>query len=319
MAWSIFQTIALVFCPESPRWLIAKNREEEARTTLAKYHANGDASDALVTFEFEEIKSSIEAERHASAYTWLTLFSTAGNIKRSFLIIFLGLSSQWVGNGIVSYYLAPILHNVGITLASQQQGINGGLQIFNWFVAIFGAYLAERVGRKRLLLISAGGMLISMILVTATSAVYHNRGEKSAGRAVIAFLFCFFGSYDIGFTPIPPLYVAEVASTHLRAKYTALYWMCTSVALCFNQYVNSIAFDAISWKYYLVYVGVLCVVIFVLAMYAPETKGRTLEEVGAIFDGGVADNLSRAEGLRIKAAEEEKADVAVQQTEYAGL
>ncbi len=51
----------------------------------------------------------------------------------------LGLSIQWVGNGIISYYFAPVLETVGITSATQQQGINGGLQVYNWFLSIASA------------------------------------------------------------------------------------------------------------------------------------------------------------------------------------
>ncbi|PYI10266.1 hexose transporter [Aspergillus sclerotiicarbonarius CBS 121057] len=310
------QNMVVAFMPESPRWYLTKGCHEKAKEIFIKYHANGVLNDELAEFEYREAKISVEAEEQGASYDWLALFSTTGNIKRSILTIFLGLSSQWVGNGIVSYYLSPILETVGIGSASQQLAINGGLQVFNWVMAIPGALLAERLGRVRLLLISACVMLIFMVLVTACSAVYEADGNKRAGQAVIAFLFCFFGAYDLGYTPIPPVYVTEIASTYLRAKYISLYWMSTAVALCFNQFVNPIAFDAIRWHYYLVYIGVMCPVIAVLMSYAPETKGRTLEEVAWTFDRGIADPLVRS-SRDAGADAKPKFEVEVERREYA--
>jgi len=61
--------------------------------------------------------------------------------------------------------------------------------------------------------------------------------------------------------------------------------VCVTASLVFNQYANPVALGAIRWKYYIVY----CVwLIFELAFmwrYAIETKGRSLEETAAIFDG----------------------------------
>ncbi|KAJ5759691.1 hexose transporter [Penicillium odoratum] len=309
--WPVAQSTAMVFVPESPRWLVLKGRGDEAKQVLAQYHANGAVDDDLINFEHREILAAVEAEEREAAYSWLALFSNQGNLRRSFLTLFLGLTSQWVGNGIISYYLAPVLKTVGIGSSSQQLAINGGLQVFNLFMSVPAALMAERLGRKRLLLASAGGMAIFMALLTACSATYARTGDHNSGTAVIAFIFCFFGSYDIGFTPIPLLYVSEIASTHLRTKYVSLYWMSTAVALCFNQYVNPIAFDAITWRYYIVYIAVLCPVMVVLYFFAPETKGRTLEEVAAIFEPEIAENLARADD------DEHKSATTVEQREWA--
>jgi hypothetical protein len=51
---SLIQLIGLYFVPESPRWIVSKNRSDEALASLAKYHGEGDDTDALVVFEFNE-------------------------------------------------------------------------------------------------------------------------------------------------------------------------------------------------------------------------------------------------------------------------
>jgi MFS family permease len=286
--WNVIQLPILLLCPESPRWLAMKGRNDEAKQILAKYHANGDLDDELVNLEYNEILETIAADTNRESNSWLAMIKTKSNTRRTLLVIFIGLSTQWVGNGIVSYYFAPILETVGITSEKQQQGINGGLQIFNWLMAIAGALFSERLGRKTLLLASAIGILILMILVTALSAVYSKNESAATGKAVIVFLFLFFGSYDIGFSPIPPLYVAEIAPSSIRANYISLYWLTTAIALSFKQFVNPIALAAIAWRYYFIYIAVLVFVIFILALFAPETKGLTLEEVQGLFDDDAA-------------------------------
>jgi len=283
--WAVAQTSLLFFCPESPRWLVAHGKTDQAKATMATYHANGRTDDPLMLSELDAITTSTELEMQSRDVRWTSLFTTPGNRKRLVLSIAIGIATQWVGNGIITFYLAPVLQTVGITSALKQQGINGGLQIYNWLLACSAALLAERAGRRRLFLASAGTMLIFMIMVTVCSARYSNTQSAAAGYAVIVFLFLFFSGYIIGLTPIPILYINEIWPSHLRAKGASIFWVTQAVANCFNQYVNPIALRGIMWRYYLVYVGVLVAVVAFMFFYVPETKGLSLEEISSIFDG----------------------------------
>ncbi|KAF1845394.1 putative lactose permease [Cucurbitaria berberidis CBS 394.84] len=282
--WTVLQSGLILFCPESPRWLVAHGKEEEAKAVLATFHANGHTDDELVLSEFSKIIASAELESGSRHVGWGSLCTTPGNRKRLVLSIAIGIATQWVGNGIITFYLAPVLQTVGITSYFKQQGINGGLQIYNWVLACGAALLAERVGRRFLFLTSAGTMLLFMIMVTVCSAQYSSTQSTSAGYAVIVFLFLFLGGYVIGLTPIPVLYINEIWPSHLRAKGASIFWVTQAVATCFNQYVNPIALERIMWKYYLVYVGILVFVVVFMFFYVPETKGLSLEEVSNIFD-----------------------------------
>lgn len=85
--------------PESPRYLIAKGRSEEAHAILAKYHANGDMQDELVLSEMAEISTALQIERE-NTFTYADFLKTKANRHRLFIAIWVGLIVQWVGNGV---------------------------------------------------------------------------------------------------------------------------------------------------------------------------------------------------------------------------
>ncbi|KAL2891254.1 Lactose permease [Ceratocystis lukuohia] len=104
-----------IMIDESPRWLVAQGRDDEARAILAKNHAGGNLDSPLVAFEMREIQSTIRAEAASGGARWADLWATKGNRHRLWITVTLGIFTQWVGNGVVSYYLSLVLETVGIT------------------------------------------------------------------------------------------------------------------------------------------------------------------------------------------------------------
>lgn len=179
--------------PESPRWMVKNNQTEKALHTLAKYHANGEKSDPLVQYEFNEIVSAIQSEEANHRVSYLDFLRSTPNRRRLAVLIAISLGQNWIGNGIISYYLAPILKTVGITDPSQVTGINGGLQIFNLIMALTGSSLVERVGRRPLWFTSTGGILVCNACIMALSAEFARTKNQKIGTAVIPFLYIFYG------------------------------------------------------------------------------------------------------------------------------
>ncbi|KZO93447.1 general substrate transporter [Calocera viscosa TUFC12733] len=283
---SLLHVTLIWLCPESPRWLISKGKEAAALKILAYYHGNGDDENALVRYEYNEIRKAIELDRKAAETTgWSTLIATPGNRRRLRMIIALAFFSQWSGNGLVTYYLNLVFDTIGITSTTTQTLINGALQIFNLAVCLVASALVDKAGRRVLFLTSSGGMLIFFSLLTVCSARYAITGNSAAGDAVIAFIFLFFGTFCLAFTPLTVPYTIEILPYSLRAKGFTVFSFSLALALIFNQFVNPIALAALGWKYYIVYDCFLVFEFGFMYFFCIETKNRTLEQTAALFDG----------------------------------
>ncbi|UQC90804.1 uncharacterized protein CLUP02_16335 [Colletotrichum lupini] len=161
----LVQLCFYAWVPESPRWLVARERTTEAAAILAKYHSGIHAPSGghtpLVRREVAEIVQTIQQETSAETTGWVALVSTPGNRKRTLIAVCVGAFAQWDGIGVVSYYLTLVLNTVGITDTFTQTLINGLLQVFNFAAALSAAFLVDRLGRRTLFLWLGAGMLVS--------------------------------------------------------------------------------------------------------------------------------------------------------------
>ncbi|CAH0051959.1 unnamed protein product [Clonostachys solani] len=273
----------LPFVPESPRWLVAKGRVDEAAHVLADAHANGDLDDPLVGAELLEIKGNIRLLKNDNP--WRDIYSSSSNRKRLFILIFLGFSLNWSGNGLVSYYLSKVLAAVGITSQDEQTLINGILSITSWLTCIVASWSAGRIGRRTQFLSSSLVMLASFTAVTISNSVVAREPEnKHAAVSVIFFIFLFMSGYNWAFNPLAYSYPPEILPYNLRLIGQSTILFACTIAGFFNTYVNPIGLANIGWRYYIVYIAWLATEVVVIYFTFPETLGYSLEEISPLLE-----------------------------------
>ncbi|GAA5851020.1 hypothetical protein JCM8547_009156 [Rhodosporidiobolus lusitaniae] len=284
------------FMPESPRWLIAKGKKEQAHKILAHYHANGKMDDELVLNELEEIESSLERERTEKA-GWMSFFETPGNRKRLAVLLMVGTGTQLNGNNPPAYFLAQILNIVGITDAVVQAGINGGLALWNLCWALVGASIVEHVGRRPLWIYSTLGMLISYCFLTGLSGGFDATGNTATGYASVGFIFIVYSCYSLSWSPLSYSYTVEILPYSLRAIGMSLFIWTQQVSIAFNSFVNPIALEKIAWKYYFVFIGMLVFYLLCAIFFFKETRGLSLEETALLYDRPDADRADKQQAV----------------------
>ncbi|GAB1315337.1 hypothetical protein MFIFM68171_05547 [Madurella fahalii] len=290
IAPSLVQLCGIWWIPESPRYLINKDRNEEALLILSKWHAGGNLNNATVQFEFREIKETIRIQKETErATTYRDFFRTRGNRWRLTIIVSLGVISQYSGNALFSNYMNTIYKGAGIVDQNQKLAMSTGKTILDLIVTIAAALNVDRFGRRPLFLISMCGMVVSFACWTVTGAVYEYSGEKNAGSgyAQLVFIWVFGIFYDIGFSGLLVAYALEILPFHLRAKGMMIMNITVQAILALSNQTNKLAWDRLPhhWNFMLFYtVWDLCELVFVWFFYV-ETKGPTLEEIARIFDG----------------------------------
>ncbi|KXS93863.1 hypothetical protein AC578_3413 [Pseudocercospora eumusae] len=275
--------ICILFFPETPRWLVMKDRREEAVAVLAKYHGDGDANAPIVTLQINEIVEDMSETRNDNPWwDFKELGNTAAARYRLYMVIAMAFFGQWSGNNVVSYFMPEMIKQAGITDTSKQLLLNAINPIFSMLAAIYGATLLDKLGRRTMLLAGLSGALVAYCLLTAFTAESEKHANLSYGTIVSIYLFgiCFAW----GWTPLQTLYAVECLENRTRAKGSGLNFLFLNVAMVVNTYGISVGIAKIGWKLYLVYIGWICVELVVIYFFFVETAGKTLEELKSIFE-----------------------------------
>lgn len=144
----------------------------------------------------------------------------------------------------------------------------------------------------------------------ALSAKYGHGGNLAGASAGIAFIFIFSASYALFFNSTTYIVAAEVLPQHLRSYGMGVAFACQGISSLWLGQITPIAFAAITWRFYAVFIGFMMLSAVVIQFWMPETYNMTLEEVAERFGdkvvaGKMEDIMMGAEkGVREEQVEE---------------
>ncbi|KAK2608184.1 hypothetical protein N8I77_006808 [Diaporthe amygdali] len=287
VAWRFPLAFQIVFClfilafipglPESPRWLILKGREDDAREVLAAL-SDVDVSDKIINSEFNEIKDTV-LEMSKGTFADLFTMGKDRNLHRTLLAYINQMFQQISGINLITYYAAVIYSNLGMSdfMSRLLAALNGT----EYFIASWPAvFLVERVGRRKLMLFGAVGQAATMAILAGVNSDPNNKGANIAG---IVFLFVFNTFFAVGWLGMTWLYPAEIVPLRIRAPANAL---STSGNWIFNFMVvmiTPVAFDTIGYQTYIIFAVINAFMVPSVYFFYPETAYRSLEEMDSIF------------------------------------
>ncbi|GAA0318705.1 D-xylose transporter XylE [Oceanobacillus oncorhynchi subsp. oncorhynchi] len=251
---------ALLFLvPETPRYLIAKNRDEEAMKILSKVNETDEEARRV----YQEIKQSMK-------FTEGRLFSYGKIIV--VVAVLLALGQQLVGNNVILYYAPRIFANLGASADSSmlQTVLLGVVNITFVFVALT---LVDKVGRKKLLLFGSIGMAVGMFGIGLLASM------DAMGVFALFFVLFFAATYNLSWGPLMWVVASELFPNKIRGQVMAII---TTVVWGSNLVVSSTFPSLLAISPGMTYslYGIMCLLAFIFVWkLIPETKGKTLEEI----------------------------------------
>ncbi|KAK9376450.1 general substrate transporter [Lipomyces chichibuensis] len=288
--------VGLFWFPRSPRWLASKDRWDEALRVLAFLRsAHNDVNAPLVLAEYKEIEDQISQEREEESNSYRELFSSKIR-KRVLLSMAIQMWSQLTGINVMMYYIVYILESAGIANSMLASSIQ---YIINMVMTIPSILWADKWGRRPAFLIGAIVMGFWLFLIGGLLMHYgeSNRvldqpytwiivGHHAATRIILASAYLAVATFALSWGPVSWMYPPEIVPLRIRAKSVALATASNWASNFALGFAVPPLLRSIQWRLFFIF-GSFNMAAFIHVWFAaPETKQRTLEELGEIFEYG---------------------------------
>lgn len=260
---SFIYTLFIFTIPKSPRWLLSKSRNEEAKKVLTLMGQEA---------EYEQMKKEIELDNNNADLANDTIFLKKYRtpLLLAFLIAFF---NQLSGINAFLYYSPRIFQEAGLGESTALLS-SIGIGVINLVFTLIGVFLIDRLGRKVLMYIGSVGYIISLSLVAMAFFF------KWQGIAVPAFLFLFIASHAIGQGAVIWVFISEIFPNHLRASGQAFgsttHWILAAIIPSLIPFLFSTIGPGVVFLFFAV---MMVFQLLFVAFLMPETKGISLEEL----------------------------------------
>lgn len=274
--------ITFIFMPESPYYLLMKNKEEAAAKSLMWLHKEDNQSN--IRDELKEMKDNVEEDMSQKA-TWWDLVATP-NSRKAFFILQIAATTKFLSGylGVLSYANATFAATKGSSLKPEHYTILLGLLLFlPMFVT---AALADRVGRRPLLLTSAIGCAFCEILAGTFYYLQTLYPEEVKPYDWVAFvtISSYFILFSAGLGPLVSTLRAELFPSNTRGIASGV----TNITETITCFISLKMYHVVAeeWGYYLNYwiFAIFCIIgAIIIYFVVPETKGKSFAQIQKQF------------------------------------
>ncbi|KAJ7667077.1 monosaccharide importer [Mycena rosella] len=293
-AWAAILGGGMMLLPESPRYLLHKGRIDSARAAMGRL-TNRPANSPEVEAECAEITLALEEERAIGTGTYMDCFKNTEmkNGLRTWTGIMLQGWQQLTGINFIFYYGTTFFQSAGI---KNPFIITVIADVVNTVMTIIGVQLIDRVGRRRLLLIGAAGMMFCEYIVAIVVDASGAATNVAAQKVLIAFVCFYIAFFATSWGPVAWVITGEIFPLNIRAKgmslavasnwlwnfgigYATPYLVDTSTA----GQPNGVATAALHVKVFFIWGSTCAGCLIFTYFFIPETKGLSLEQIDLLY------------------------------------
>ncbi|HAH24409.1 MAG TPA: arabinose-proton symporter [Prolixibacteraceae bacterium] len=260
---------SLFLVPESPRWLVARHRTEDALRVLVKT-----TGAEFAPSELKEIEETLKNEMESTYRDLL-----APKVKPLLFIgIILAVFQQITGINTIMYYAPKIFANVGQSnnLALLQTLFIGGANVVFTLIAMT---LIDRSGRKMLIMTGSLGMTLMLFGLSTLFFL-----KMTSGMLVLVFILGYISFFSASLGPVVWVIIAELFPNRLRSKGMSFAIICLWIACTIVTVAFPIMLEKLSGGITFLIFALICLANLIYVWkYVPETKGKTLEELEKAF------------------------------------
>lgn len=278
---SLFLILFFILSPESPHYLIGKNKNKEAKESLMKLRSNNQKA---VLEELDNIQAGLEKTKTESSP--FDLLKSKVYLKALGISLVLIIGQQLSGINAVLFYTEEIFAEAGADeLAPEVSSIIIGLVLF--LTSFITPFVADRLGRKLLLLVSGFGIVAANFAFGAYFFVKNTNHSDvtSISWLPIASLVVFIVMYNFGVGPIPWTISSELFPTSVKSYASALVaFMCWATSFLVTKFFEDLNADIGEGKTFWLFGGFSVLAWLFTFFFVPETRGKSFREIQQILE-----------------------------------